>query len=53
MSSEEINEMIKAFSFGFTVSQVATECDISETEAAELKKKYSAEIDKRKAVKYE
>ena len=48
MSNAEINEIIKAMSYGFTDEQVAGECEITVEEAAEFRVKYSDEIIKRR-----
>lgn len=49
MSNAEINEIIKAMSYGFTDEQVSEECGITVKEAAEFRAKYSDEIIKRRS----
>lgn len=44
MSNETIKEIVKSFAYGYTPEKVAEVYEISETEAAELQKKYAAEI---------
>lgn len=48
MSNAEINEIIKAMSYGFTDEQVAEECEMTVEEVAEFRAKYSDEIIKRR-----
>ena len=49
MSNAEINEIIKAMSYGFSDERVAEECEITVQEAAEFRAKYHNEIIKRES----
>ena len=49
MSNAEINEIIKAMSYGFSDEQVAEECEMTREEVAEFRAKYSYEIIKRES----
>ncbi len=48
MNNAEINEIIKAFAFGFNAELVAKECEISFNEAVKFEKNHAAEIKKKR-----
>lgn len=48
MSSEDINEIIRALANGRTAENIAAVVDITETEVKEISEKYAAEIEEMK-----
>ena len=48
MSDETSKEVIKSYTYGYTVEKVAEVYEISETEAAALQKKYAEAIEEKK-----
>lgn len=45
MTQQEINEIVKAISLGYTAEKIASIVDITETEVEEIKEKYATEIE--------
>ncbi len=53
MSNTEINEIIKAFAYGFTAEQVAEECEISVSEAEKFLENHIEEIKAKRSERHE
>lgn len=45
MTQQEINEIVKAISLGYTAEKIASIVDITETEVEEIQEKYATEIE--------
>lgn len=53
MSNAEINEIVKAFAYGFSAEQVAEECEMSLSEAEEFFEAHIKEIKAKRGGSYE